>query len=128
MLPKPGAVLFGKDLPRLARFYEGTAGLVVTLEERALIVLESPLQQLVLHGIPPRIARNIEIAVPPKLRTDTAVKLVFPVASIDDARAKAVALGGAVGPKNKEFDVRGVRACDGHDPEGNVIQFRAYAD
>jgi predicted enzyme related to lactoylglutathione lyase len=81
----------------------------------------------VIHGIPDRIAKTIEITSPPARRTDMAVKLVFPVASIDDARLKAPALGGELNPKKKEFVARGFRACDGCDPEGNVIQFRELA-
>ena len=122
--PKSGAVLFGKDLPRLASFYEGVAGLSAVQVDRDVIVLESESQQLVLHSLPPRIARTIDIASPPLLRTDTPVKLVFAVASLASARAGAVALGGRVNPTSVEFEARGFRACDGHDPEGNVIQFR----
>jgi predicted enzyme related to lactoylglutathione lyase len=126
-LPKSGAVLFAKDLPRVAKFYEGVAGLSVVHSEAEVIVLESPGQQLVLHGLPARVALAIQIGSPPKLRTDTAVKLVFAVASIAQARADAVAFGGEVNAQKKEFAARGFRACDGHDPEGNVIQFRENA-
>jgi catechol-2,3-dioxygenase len=126
-LPKSGAVIFAKDLPRLASFYAGVAGLSVVLSARELIVLESPHQQLVLHALPARIAQSLQISAPPKRRTDTAVKLVFAVASLAEARAHAAALGGELNPKDKEFEARGFRACDGHDPEGNVIQFRESA-
>jgi len=126
-LPKPGAVLFAKDLPRVAKFYESLVSMAVTHSDEGVIVLESANQQLVIHGIPDRIAKTIEITSPPARRTDMAVKLVFPVASIDDARLKAPALGGELNPKKKEFVARGFRACDGCDPEGNVIQFRELA-
>ena len=33
-------------------------------------------------------------------------------------------LGGRVKPVHDEWEARGFRACDGHDPEGNVIQVR----
>jgi predicted enzyme related to lactoylglutathione lyase len=122
--PKSGAVLFGKELPRLAKFYEAVVGFSVVHSEAGIIVLESGQQQLVLHGVPLRVAKSIEITSPPKLRTDTAVKLVFVVDSIADARSSAGAFGGALSPKEKEFEVRGSTACDGYDPEGNVIQFR----
>ena len=124
VLPKPGAVLFAIDLPRLAAFYAGVVELSVVHADADIVVLESPGQQLVLHGIPPAIARTIEVTSPPRLRVDTAVKLIFPVTSIAEARAAAAGLGGSVSPKENEFEARGVRACDGHDPEGNVIQFR----
>ena len=89
-----------------------------------LIVLESPMQQLVIHGIPKKIAQSITISSPPRPRSDTAVKLVFPVDSIAQARIRAGELGGGIHPATKEFVARGFRACDGFDPEGNVIQLR----
>ncbi len=124
---KPGAVLFAKDLPRVAKFYQEIVPMTISHSEAGLIVLEAPSHQLVLHGIPKRIAQSISITTPPIRRTDTAVKLVFPVESIAAARLKAVALGGELNPKSKEFEARGFRACDGHDPEGNVVQFRENA-
>jgi len=125
-LPKPGAVLFAKDLTRMAQFYSSVAGLAVVLSESKLIVLESPLMQLVLHGMPKRIAESISITTPPALRENAAAKLVFPVASLAAARVSASAVGGGLLPPKKEFASRGFRACDGNDPEGNVVQFRQH--
>ncbi len=122
-----GAVLFAKDVPRVARFYEAILPMVVVHTEPDLIVLESEAFQLVVHGIPTQIAESIEITSPPARRTDMPTKLFFPVTSIAEARAKAGALGGGLNPKKKEFQARGIRACDGHDPEGNVVQFRENA-
>ncbi|HEV2700659.1 MAG TPA: VOC family protein [Steroidobacteraceae bacterium] len=124
---KSGAVLFAKDAQRVAAFYQALAGMKVTHASKDLIVLESPGHQLVVHPIPAKIARGIDIAVPPKRRTQAAVKLVFAVKSIAAARAAAPAYGGELNPPERMFEVRGFRACDGHDPEGNVIQFREPA-
>jgi len=121
---KSGAVLFAKDPQRVARFYEVLAGLKVTYAGKDVIVLESAGSQLMVHPIAPKIARTINITTPPKRRTDATVKLVFAVTSIAEARAKAPALGGELNPAARMFEARGFRACDGHDPEGNVIQFR----
>jgi hypothetical protein len=126
-LQKSGAVLFAKDPTRVARFYEVLAGLVPTHVAADIIVLESPAQQLMVHPIPPRIARSIKITQPPQRRGNAAVKLVFAVHSIGAARAAAPELGGALNPPERMFEARGFRACDGHDPEGNVIQFREAA-
>jgi hypothetical protein len=52
---------------------------------------------------------------------------VFPVGSLADARRKAPALGGELDPTHQEFTLRGFRAGDGHDPPGNVVQFRESA-
>lgn len=125
--PKPGMVIFAKDVARVARFYERVFALAVTHAEGADIVLESDAVQLVIHSIPPRIARDITISSPPTLREDTALKLFLPVARIADARALAAELGGQIGPLGREWSARGFRACDGHDPEGNVIQAREIA-
>lgn len=121
---KPGAVLFAKDLPRVARFYETLLSMAVVLTQQDLIVLESDAFQLVIHPIPEAVARAITITSPPHRRTDVPTKLVFPVSSIARARLEAPALGGAVDASDKEWQARNFRACDGHDPEGNVLQLR----
>lgn len=122
-----GAVLFAKDLARVARFYEGVLGMRRLHAAVGHIVLESPQAQLVIHGIPAHIAAGIRISQPPERRRDLPVKLFFPVASLSEARAKATALGGTLDAPDKEWTARGFRACDGHDPEGNVLQLRERA-
>jgi predicted enzyme related to lactoylglutathione lyase len=123
-LPKHGAVLFAKDLLRVAGFYRELVGMVQTVTEPRLIVLESDVYQLVIHGIPKAVADRIEITSPPERRENTAIKLVFPVRSLAWVRAEAIALGGRVEDAAGEFRARGFVACDGFDPEGNVVQFR----
>jgi hypothetical protein len=125
---KSGAVLFAKDPQRLAAFYQALANMKVTHSDTDIIVLESEGQQLLVHPIPAKIARAIDITVPPKRRVQAAVKLVFAVKSIAAARAAAPTFGGELNPPERMFEARDFRACDGHDPEGNVIQFREPAD
>jgi predicted enzyme related to lactoylglutathione lyase len=125
---KSGAVLFAKDPQRVAAFYEALAGLKVTHSGTDMIVLESAHSQLLVHPIPAKIARTIKITAPPRRRGHAAVKLVFAVASIAQTRARAPALGGELNPPEQMFEARGFRACDGHDPEGNVVQFREDAN
>jgi predicted enzyme related to lactoylglutathione lyase len=127
-IQKSGAVLFAKDPQRVAAFYEALAGLKVTHSGKDIIVLESADSQLMVHPIPARIARTIKITAPPQRRGHAAVKLVFAVASIAQTRARAPALGGELNPPEQMFEARGFRGCDGHDPEGNVIQFREDAN
>jgi predicted enzyme related to lactoylglutathione lyase len=121
---KPGAVVFAKDLQRMARFYERVLSLAVVHAEADHVVLESAVQQIVIHAIPPRWAAGITIAVPPERREDTPIKLFFAVDSIDALRATAAALGGRIDPPARAWQARGFRAVDGHDPEGNVLQLR----
>ena len=119
-----GAVIYVKDLERLTKFYRQVVGLEVAHTESTFVVLESPIFQLVLHSIPAAVATSINISSPPIRREDTAVKLVLPVSSIKSARTEALALGGEVNPPEREWQFQGCLVCDGHDPEGNVIQFR----
>jgi predicted enzyme related to lactoylglutathione lyase len=125
--PKSGAVLFAKDLPRVAKFYAEIVHLSVVVAERDHIILESAEFQLVVHAMPKQIAASIALTSPPEPRTDVPAKLFFPVASLAEARAKAPSLGGALYPRKKEWEARGFRACDGYDPEGTVVQLRETA-
>ncbi|MES2949634.1 MAG: VOC family protein [Pseudomonadota bacterium] len=122
--PKPGAVVFAKDLACLAKFYAELLSMAVVRSAPDHVVLESPHIQLVIHAIPEQVARAIVITSPPERRTETPIKLLFPVDSLSNARATAARLGGALNPPEHEWDAAGVRACDGHDPEGNVLQLR----
>jgi len=125
--PKPGAVLFAKSLERLAMFYERTLGMPVARATHGHVVLETETFEFVIHAIPEPIAVAIQISDPPEVREETPIKLLFPVASIDDARAIAATLGGSVAPREREWVSAGRRVCDGHDPEGNVFQLRQAA-
>jgi len=101
--------------------------MVVTHTEADHVVLESPALQLVIVAIPAAIAAAIEIAEPPLRRTDTPIKLAFSVASLDAARKAAPLFGGELNPVEREWVYQHHRVCDGHDPEGNVVQFRVRA-
>jgi predicted enzyme related to lactoylglutathione lyase len=120
-----GAVIFAKDISRVAQFYEAILCMTVIHAERdRIMVLEATGCQLVIHAIPQDIAASIEITTPPERRTEMPVKLFFGVPSIAEARAMAKTLGGAIMPIEREWESRHFRACDGYDPEGNVIQVR----
>lgn len=127
MLPKPSAVVFAKDVEKLAAFYAETAGLARLETGTAHVVLDGEAMQLVVHGIPAAVAARIEIASPPLRRESTPIKLCLPVANLAAARRIASAHGGVIDPSANEWAARGFRACDGHDPEGNVVQFREPA-
>jgi predicted enzyme related to lactoylglutathione lyase len=126
--PKPSAVVFAKDVERLARFYGEVVGMHAVHTDKGLVVLDEDGFQLVVHGIPEQIAATIRVSTPPSIRQDRPIKICLPVPSIDSARTRAAALGGMVGPKAKEWAARDFRACDGYDPEGNVFQLRERAD
>lgn len=123
-LAKVGAVIFAKDISCVARFYEELLSMAIVHSANDYTVLDSPGYQLVIHGMPKKIADSIEISTPPVRRTEMPIKLFFLVPSLAAARELAVALGGELNPQEHEWEARGFRACDGHDPEGNLIQFR----
>lgn len=127
MMPKPSVVVFAKDVVRLARFYGAVTAMSPVHSSADHVVLDEERFQIVIHGIRSSVAASIAISAPPIVRENNPIKLCLPVASIEVARQKASALGGSVGPKAKEWEARGFRACDGYDPEGNIFQVREAA-
>ncbi|MEE4298180.1 MAG: hypothetical protein V2J24_01960, partial [Pseudomonadales bacterium] len=93
---RAGLFVYAKDATRTARFYEAVTGMHRLHETAELIVLESPDIQLVVHAIPERYAREIDITEPPQRREEAACKFFFSVASLDAARSAAARHGGAV--------------------------------
>jgi predicted enzyme related to lactoylglutathione lyase len=119
-----GAIVYAKDIQRLARFYAEIADLEVVHEVDDHVVLESETWELVVVAIPAATAARIVITTPPTRRENTAFKLSFRVDSLMQAREAAQAAGGELNPPAKEWAFQGMRVCDGCDPEGNMIQVR----
>lgn len=120
---RPGAVIFAADHQRLAKFYAAVTGLPVRVADDEVVVLGSDAFELVIH----RLAGEPPVSDPPVARLDGYIKPFFPVADLGVAREKAAAFGGRLQPAAEEWSARGFRACEGVDPEGNVIQFRQDA-
>jgi hypothetical protein len=118
------AVLYAKNLERLAEFYT-TSGLVIDESERGdFAVLIGPGVELSIVQVPGPIASQIEISDPPQARSRTPIKLVFFVPSIDVTLAAAGRLGGRIGDGSKRWEFRGHAVQDAVDPEGNQYQLR----
>jgi predicted enzyme related to lactoylglutathione lyase len=122
-----GTVIFAKHLDRMAAFYAAVAGLRENERGGDFVLLEKGGFELVVHAIPKRVAASIVIAKPPRRREGIPIKPAFLVPSIDAARRLASEFGGELNPLEGEMRFRGWRACDGHDPEGNVFQLRERA-
>ena len=122
-----GAIVYAKDIQRLARFYAAVADLEIVHEVADHVVLESETYELVVVAIPAATAARIVIATPPVRRENTAFKLSFLVDSLAEARVAAKEAGGELDPPDREWDFQGLRVCDGCDPEGNMIQAREAA-
>lgn len=123
-MPPVAAVMFVDNVDRMSAFYQGVAGMTAMHADDEHVVLEAAGFQLIVHAIPAAYANDAS-AYP--LREDGCIKLCLPVTSIDAARAVAVGLGGELWPPEREWEARGVRVCDGRDPEGNVFQLRQNA-
>lgn len=125
---RAGLVVFALDVERVAAFYERVAGLSRADGGADLVVLvdASDRFELVVHGIPAKVVRELGLAVgvPPSVREDTALKPILAVADLAASRAAATACGGHLGGPDREWSTRGFTACDGWDPEGNVFQLR----
>ena len=124
---RTGAVLFARNLDRVATFYAVMLGLIEANRADDHILLESPGFQLVVHRVTAGGSTAGDITVPPARRRTAAFKPVFFVRSISRLRAVAETQGGVIEPAEQEWSFNGVTVCDGLDPEGNVIQFREHA-
>ena len=124
---RAGAVIYAKDMDRVAAFYSSVLGLQTAGADDEHVLLESPGFQLVVLRIRDRLASNIHVTVPPTRRADAAIKLVFFVPSIAAVRTAAAERGGVLNGAAKEWLFNGWKVCDGLDPEGNVVQFREKA-
>ncbi len=123
-MPRAAAVVYAKNLKRIAEFYERVASLSLKRAAEDHVVLVSESFELVVVQIPRHLAESIEIEEPPVRRTRNPVKLVFFVEDIAAAREVANAQSGALNGPDDEWVFEGNRVCDGHDPEGNVFQLR----
>lgn len=119
--PVPAVVLFVRDVPRMAEFYREVGGMSVLEADADHVVLEAAGIQLVVHALRDAPAPDPGGVVP---REDSYFKFCLPVPSLTAARAVAARYGGALKPGDAEWEARDFRACDGHDPEGNIIQLR----
>ena len=126
-LPTPSVVLFVADVPCMTHFYQTVASMALVSQDSDHAILELAGVELVIHALrgEPQVLPLPDGHV--RIREDSYVKVCLPVQSIADARSKVAALGGALQPSAKEWQARGFRACDGHDPEGNVWQARTSA-
>lgn len=118
-----GAVIFTADLVRMQKFYERVTKLAVTDIGDGFVVMD----QLILVQLPADTTADmaaLEISDPPERRDGSPVRLLFDVPGLAAARVRAAQIGGMVDPTELAWEFGAFRVCDGHDPEGNPIQFR----
>lgn len=122
-----GLVVFAKNKKRVSAFYRQTLGLLAVEEETSHDLLQGPGIEIVIHTIPRQIAADIQITRPPQVRDETPLKPTFVVPDLGAVRAAAQATGGWLKPAEQAWQIRGATVLDGHDPEGNVVQFKSYS-
>ena len=120
-----GALLYVKDVERISAFYQAVLGLPVRFSDERHQILGATDPALTIHAIPSDLAAEIEIRVPPVIREDQSIKILFSVASLAEAGAHARRLGG--GMFDSAWSGQGFTARDGFDPEGNVFHLREPA-
>jgi predicted enzyme related to lactoylglutathione lyase len=119
-----GAVLFVQNVKHMRDFYRSVFAMNMEADETSYAVLTIPGFELVIHGIPSEVSTADSSPKPIVVQEESAIKLCLPVTSLEETRAIAKALGGFLKDKEHEWNFNGIVACDGHDPEGNVIQAR----
>jgi predicted enzyme related to lactoylglutathione lyase len=117
-------VLFVNDVARMTAFYSAIAAMQILHEESSYAILKIDGFELVIHAMYGEASPQASPSTIVTVREDSYTKLCLPVANIAVARAKAGELGGNIKSIEHEWVARGIRACDGHDPEGNVLQVR----
>jgi hypothetical protein len=122
------AVLFVKDHRKLADFYVSALGMQRTSGDEDYSVLNCRGFELIVHQIPRHIADQIKIEQPPVRRVWGAVRLDFPVGSIEDCRRSARALGGDIDDIPPSWADRDANFFFGYDPEGNQFGARERTD
>ena len=115
------AVLFAKDLKKVAAFYTQALGMTCGFSDEYHWALKGCGFDLIVHQIPKHIASEITIQQPPERRVWGAIRLDFPVQSIDDSRKIARSFGGEVDAAPPEWAESSANFFLGYDPEGNVI-------
>ena len=117
-------VIYAKDVAKVAAFYQRTLGLSVIEAEPKFVVVGDAQREIAVVRMPEARARATLISDPPQVREDTALKFSFLVDDFERVYREAAAAGGGTKRVNATWGWRGQLHLDGHDPEGNVVQFR----
>lgn len=121
------AVVYAKDMQRLAAFYGMALGATVLEQAPGYTVLQAGAVELSVVQMPAELAAQVVLTQPPEVREATPIKLSFAVPGFEQVATAAAAFGGGVKPPEAAWVWRGARHLDAADPEGNVVQFRCRA-
>ena len=121
------SVVYAQDIQKVAAFYLRTLSLSILEEGSGFVVVGNTSLEIAVVRMASEVAERTMISVPPQVREGTPIKCSFWVESLRHAKAEAEATGGAIKPVASAWRWRGQLHLDGHDPEGNVVQFRSSA-
>lgn len=116
------AVLFVKDLKRVSAFYCQALGMTCTASDEYHSRLNCCGFDLIVHQIPEHLSHGSKLTHPPERRVRGAIRLNFPVRSVEEARRLARVLGGEVDDAPPPWAEPTANAFLGYDPEGNVFK------
>ena len=118
---RAGALIYAKDVERVAAFYEQLLTMRRLFADAGHVVLESPDCQLLIQAASPQ-SETASATSPLAPRDRAAIKLFFTVPSLAHAGATARALGGDLYAQT--YAGPGFTVRNGSDPEGNVFHLR----
>jgi len=124
--PAPSlVVVYAQDLTRVAEFYEHTLSRPVMEQDARFILVGDATVEVAIVQMPEALVAANPLETPPRLREDTPLKPSFLVDDLDRVVGAAAATGGGTKSLAAAWQWRGQLHLDGHDPEGNPVQFRA---
>lgn len=107
------------NLQEVSSFHERVLGVSEVHADVDHRVLRSADTQLVIHAIPPQLAKSIDITIPPLARAAQAIKPFSTVTDLAQAERVAEEFGGRVW--GQVWPGPGMRSRHVCDPEGNII-------
>lgn len=126
--PAPSlVVVYAQDIARVAEFYVRTLSRPVLEQDAGFILVGDAMVEVAIVQMPEALVAASPLASPPRLRENTPLKASFLVDDLDRVVEAAAATGGGAKSSAAAWQWRGQLHLDGHDPEGNPVQFRARA-
>jgi len=117
-------VIYAQDVARVSAFYRDTLLRPLVAQEAEFAVVGDAAFEVAVVRMPDALAAANPLETPPRVRTETPLKPSFLVDDLVRVAAAASAAGGGTRPGDAAWRWRGQLHLDGHDPEGNPVQFR----